>query len=163
MYVNVKIRLATFAAHLGMSDAQFEKSISMPANTLRRTESSVKAEVLACAVQAYPQLSPDWLLTGSGPMLRPLRDHPNVTAITATAPVDSSSAEYEVTEDPQPTSVEEPTQPYASAPRRRRSQIPMQDEDYISVPRSVFEQLTKQLENKDAQIATLLTKIPAES
>lgn len=154
MYVNVKIRLATFAAHLGMSDAQFEKSISMPANTLRRTESSVKAEVLACAVQAYPQLSPDWLLTGSGPMLRPLKEHPNVTAITAT---DSITIDDAI--DPDTPKVAEPTQPYKSAKKPETSLSDL----LIASMQSHIADLQQQLENKDAQIATLLTKIPSES
>lgn len=153
MYVNVKIRLATFAAHLGMSDAQFEKSISMPANTLRRTESSVKAEVLACAVQAYPQLSPDWLLTGSGPMLRPLREHPNVTSITATDRITIDDAI-----DLDTPKVAEPTQPYKSA---KKPETSLSDLLIASLQAHIAD-LQKQLENKDVQIATLLTKI-AES
>lgn len=136
MYVNVKIRLATFASHLGMSDSQFEKSISMPANTLRRTESSVKAEVLTCAIQTYPQLSPDWLLTGDGPMLRPLNEHP-------------AAVHTESSEGGQEPILNEQPQQYESK----------YTANTITIPVDVWDQLRKQLENKDKQIATLLSLI----
>lgn len=137
MYVNVKIRLATFAAHLGMSDAQFEKSISMPANTLRRTESSVKAEVLTSAIHAYPQLSPDWLLTGSGPMLRPLREHPSASD-------DSSFVQNEFS----PTALAEPTPAYHG--------IKSKD---ITLPVRVYEELLHQLKVKDQQLEDAASQI----
>ena len=149
MYVNVKIRLAQFASHLGLSDAQFEKSISMPANTLRRLGSAVKSDVLTCAVIAYPQLNPDWLLTGSGPMLRSLREHPGVVNIS---PDGEDVAELGNVQ------ANEPTQPYLASPMPKR-QPRQQQADTITIPIVVWDQLRQQLENKDAQIATLLTKI----
>ncbi len=164
MYIDtIKSRVQAFFRHLDISQKDFNASIGVKAGFIN-TDSEPTGQILSQIIRAYPQLSPDWLLTGSGPMLRPLREHPNVTSITATVHDESSSAEYEAAEDSQHPSAEEPTQPYASAPRRRRPPIQLPDEDYlITIPRSVLDALSKQLENKDAQIATLLTKIPAEA
>ena len=66
MHENIKIRLADFAASVGMNDKDFEEAIGMPKGTLRRLESEVKSSVISNAVRAFPKLSPDWLLNGVG-------------------------------------------------------------------------------------------------
>lgn len=110
MYENIKTRLILFAQHIGMNDKNFEASIGMPKCTLRRMNSDVKANVISQAVRQYPQLSPDWLLTGDGQMLRSFRSHPSV--INTTAPIQSNSSVIHT----EPIQTEESATDYLEAP-----------------------------------------------
>ena len=82
-------------------------------------------------------------------MLRSLKDHPNVTAITATDRIDDAI-------DLDTPKVAEPTQPYKSA---KKPETSLSDLLIASLQAHIAD-LQKQLENKDAQISTLLMKIP---
>lgn len=155
----IKDRIRQFVSYLGHGNKPFEVRCHL-SNGWVGIESEPTTKVLVQIMSEYPQLSPDWILCGTGPMLRSLREHPSV--ITATVPVDSSAGKDTTNEtfadldDPNVQaalnpfgSVAEPTQPYrAENPR-----------ETITIPLVVWEQLRKQLENKDAQIATLLTAI----
>ena len=145
---SIKSRLRAFVEHLGMDKLEFQNSIGASGGYLNR-ESEPNGTVIANVLRTYPQLSPDWLLTGFGPMLRPLRDHPNVTSITATDRIDDAI-------DLDTPKVAEPTQPYKSANKPETSLSDL----LIASLQAHIADLQKQLENKDAQIATLLMKIP---
>ena len=145
---SIKSRLRAFVEHLGMDKLEFQNSIGASGGYLNR-ESEPNGTVIANVLRTYPQLSPDWLLTGFGPMLRPLRDHPNVTSITATDRIDDAT-------DLDTPKVAEPTQPYKSANKPETSLSDL----LIASLQAHIADLQKQLENKDAQIATLLMKIP---
>lgn len=147
---SIKSRLRAFVEHLGMDKLEFQNSIGASGGYLNR-ESEPNGTVIANVLRTYPQLSPDWLLTGFGPMLRTLRDHPNVTAITAT---DSITIDDAI--DLDTPNVSEPTQPYKSAKKPETSLSDL----LIESLQAHIADLQKQLENKDAQIATLLMKIP---
>lgn len=149
MYKNsIKSRLRAFVEHLGMDKLEFQNSIGASGGYLNR-ESEPNGTVIANVLRTYPQLSPDWLLTGSGTMLRSLKDHPNITAITATDRIDDAI-------DLDTPKVAEPTQPYKSA---KKPETSLSDLLIASLQAHIAD-LQKQLENKDDQIATLLMKIP---
>ena len=149
MYIDtIKSRVQAFFRHLDISQKEFNASIGVKAGFIN-TDSEPTGQILSQIVRAYPQLSPDWLLTGFGPMLRPLRDHPNVTSITDTDRIDDAI-------DLDTPKVAEPTQPYKSANKPETSLSDL----LIASLQAHIADLQKQLENKDAQIATLLMKIP---
>ena len=127
MYENIKTRLILFAQHIGMNDKNFEASIGMPKCTLRRMNSDVKANVISQCVRQYPQLSPDWLLTGDGQMLRSLRSHPSV--INTTAPIQSTYS----TIRPESIQAEESATDYLEAPSASPRQTP-HPQDMVSEP-----------------------------
>ena len=66
---SIKSRLRAFVEHLGMDKLEFQNSIGASGGYLNR-ESEPNGTVIANVLRTYPQLSPDWLLTGFGPMLR---------------------------------------------------------------------------------------------
>ena len=144
----IKSRVQTFFRHLDISQKEFNASIGVKAGFIN-TDSEPTGQILSQIIRAYPQLSPDWLLTGSGTMLRSLKDHPNVTAITATDRIDDAI-------DLDTPKVAEPTQPYKSA---KKPETSLSDLLIASLQAHIAD-LQKQLENKDDQIATLLMKIP---
>lgn len=131
MYVDtIKSRLRAFVSHLGIDSVAFQNSIGASSGYMSR-DSEPNGAIIANVLRTYPQLSPDWLLTGEGSMLRSMHDHPSVVHIDAKP------------------ELAEPTQPYKAEKKP----------DTITIPMAVWDQLRQQLENKDAQIATLLTKI----
>lgn len=144
----IKSRVQAFFRHLDISQKEFNASIGVKAGFIN-TDSEPTGQILSQIIRAYPQLSPDWLLTGSGTMLRSLKDHPNVTAITATDRIDDAI-------DLDTPKVAEPTQPYKSA---KKPETSLSDLLIASLQAHIAD-LQKQLENKDDQIATLLMKIP---
>ena len=144
----IKSRVQAFFRHLDISQKEFNASIGVKAGFIN-TDSEPTGQILSQIIRAYPQLSPDWLLTGSGTMLRSLKDHPNVTAITDTDRIDDSI-------DLDTPKVAEPTQPYKSA---KKPETSLSDLLIASLQAHIAD-LQKQLENKDSQIATLLMKIP---
>lgn len=144
----IKSRVQAFFRHLDISQKEFNASIGVKAGFIN-TDSEPTGQILSQIIRAYPQLSPDWLLTGSGTMLRSLKDHPNVTAITATDRIDDAI-------DLDTPKVAEPTQPYNSA---KKPETSLSDLLIASLQAHIAD-LQKQLENKDDQIATLLMKIP---
>lgn len=151
MYIDtIKSRVQAFFRYLDISQKEFNASIGVKAGFIN-TDSEPTGQILSQIIRAYPQLSPDWLLTGSGTMLRSLKDHPNVTAITATDLITIDDAI-----DLDTPKVAEPTQPYKSAKKPETSLSDL----LIESLQAHIADLQKQLENKDAQIATLLMKIP---
>lgn len=146
----IKDRIRMFCASLNMTDRDFQAAANLGEGFMARQSEPV-CTAIGNITRAFPKLSPDWLLTGFGPMLRPLRDHPNVTAITATDLITIDDAI-----DIDTPKVAEPTQPYKSAKKPETSLSDL----LIESLQAHIADLQKQLENKDAQIATLLMKIP---
>lgn len=63
-------RLFKFMAHLGMSQNQFEKSCDLAHTDLRGKKQGPTSSYLMKILTTYPELSMDWLFSGSGPMLK---------------------------------------------------------------------------------------------
>lgn len=88
-------------------------------------------------LEACPELNPDWLILGLGTMERG-------------KPVTKAEPEVVSTLN-NVAQVNEPTQPYKSNKREK--------DEMVTIPSSILDALRQQLENKDAQIATLLQVI----
>ena len=75
-YIDTKgIPIATFERSVGMSNASFGKSL--------KNKGAIGTDKLENILSIYPDISPSWLLTGEGPMLRtdsPKADVPKVEA-----------------------------------------------------------------------------------
>lgn len=79
---------------------------------------------------AFPEINLDWLLRDQGEMIEPT---------------------FEVSEMYEPgDNIKEPTPAYRKAPEVKET------EELVTIPASLLASLQQQLENKDAQIATLL-------
>lgn len=81
-------------------------------------------------LETCPDLSPDWLIMGMGKMERHSKSEL----------LNGSAAQLHTD-----LKVAEPTKPYQSS-----------EEKLVTIPASLLDSLRQQLENKDAQIATLL-------
>ena len=79
-YIDTKgIPIATFERSVGMSNASFGKSL--------KNKGAIGTDKLENILSIYPDISPSWLLTGEGPMLReasPKADVPKVEASVQT-------------------------------------------------------------------------------
>ncbi len=71
-YDNVKVRLLEFAEKQGIPKILFYEKISVASSNFsgKSAVSSLSATKIAEILTIYKELSPDWLLLGSGPMLR---------------------------------------------------------------------------------------------
>ncbi len=63
-------RLFKFMAYLGMSQNQFEKRCDLAHTDLRGKKQGPTSSYLMKILTTYPELSMDWLFSGSGPMLK---------------------------------------------------------------------------------------------
>ena len=67
-------RLQEFLEYEGINIFAFEKRIGLANNTIRKKfasgRSNMGTETLTAILEAYPELSADWLLLGEGYMLR---------------------------------------------------------------------------------------------
>ena len=122
----IKNRLRIFVTHLGIDNRQFHRTIGASDGYMNR-ESEPTGTVIASVLRQYPQLSPDWLLTGDGQMLRSLRSHPSV--INTTSPIQSHSSN--IHSGPIPT--EESATAYLEATSASSRQIP-HPQDMVSEP-----------------------------
>lgn len=95
--------------------------------------SEPNVRVLQKVLQKCPDLSADWLILGIGPMERYTTNNNN----------NNNNKEENHDSNLQ---LAEPTQPYQGK----------QKDGMVTVPSSILQALQQQLENKDAQIATLL-------
>lgn len=79
-YIDTKgIPIATFERSVGMSNASFGKSL--------KNKGAIGTDKLENILSIYPDISPSWLLTGEGSMLRstsPKADAPKVEASVQT-------------------------------------------------------------------------------
>lgn len=98
-------------------------------------------------LEACPELNPDWLILGVGTMERGIpTSKPQPIGVKVT-----NDGLDIVTDNVQSVPVNEPTQPYKSTKREK--------DEMVTIPSSILDALRQQLENKDAQIATLLQVI----
>ena len=70
---NILDRVALFAQNEGITIGSIEKTIGASKGVLSRAlaqGTDVQAKWIKGIVENYPSLSPDWLLTGTGDMLR---------------------------------------------------------------------------------------------
>ena len=69
-------RIRKWREHLGLNGKQFEAATGIPYSTLKTLENNEDPDkkpsfdVLAKVLQTYGQVNPDWLILGTGPMLR---------------------------------------------------------------------------------------------
>lgn len=139
--VTIKDRLRKFVETLKVADYAFENQCGLAGGTLSNN-SEPSGPVLAKILETYPTLSADWLITGVGSMMKKLE--PIGLKLTKEG-LDVVSAPANV------APVNEPTQPYKSIKREK--------DEMVTIPSSILDALRQQLENKDAQIATLLQVI----
>lgn len=70
MEETIKQRLITFIEYLGISTRSFEGNCNLSFGYIANLKSSPSANKIMKILNAYPDLSQDWLLTGEGEMLR---------------------------------------------------------------------------------------------
>jgi len=136
-----KERLQKYARHRFKNYKEMELHCGL-VNGAVGTSSEVSMKNLIKVLEACPELSPDWLILGVGPMLRSLDQQKRISV----AKENKEYEEAQIVEE-----VAEPTQPYKGKVK----------DEMITIPSSVLYALKQQLENKDAQIATLLQIIDA--
>lgn len=67
--MDAKERILYYANTKGVNASSLEKQMSLSRNYFRNT-AKVSVEVVASFLSVYSEVSPDWLLTGSGEMLK---------------------------------------------------------------------------------------------
>ena len=132
--ITPKERLQQYAKHRFRNFKEMELHCGL-VNGAIGTSTEVSMKNLIKVLEACPELSPDWLILGQGPMERmPERLKP--VSFAQTESEESDSVEQ----------ISEPTQPYNGREK----------DGMVTIPSSLLNALKQQLENKDAQIATLL-------
>ena len=66
-------RLKQFIEYLGVSTRNFEQKISVSNGLIARflsKNTTIQSDVLSKICDTFPELNPDWLITGKGVMLR---------------------------------------------------------------------------------------------
>lgn len=137
--ITIKERIRKYVDYIGISDCAFENAIGA-SHPFVMSDAIPNGKILSNILKVYNELSPEWLMTGEGSMLRTSSKH--VAEIKATGAQVRATAST--------LSTQEPTPPYRGDSK----------ETMVTIPASLLASLQQQLENKDAQIATLLTKIP---
>lgn len=134
--ITPKERLQQYAKHVFGNYKEMELHCGL-VNGAIGTATELSMKNLIKVLEACPEISPDWLILGSGTMQRPSE---------TTKPAPASPVFTEQPADIQTLTVSDPTQPYKGKIK----------DGMITVPASLLAALQQQLENKDAQIATLL-------
>lgn len=67
--ITIKERIRQFVKHLGMTDYAFETSIGA-SHPFVTTDSVPNGKVIKNILERFPDLNPDWLILGTGSMLR---------------------------------------------------------------------------------------------
>lgn len=129
--ITPKERLQQYAKHTFGSYKDMELHCGL-VNGAIGTSTEVSMKNLIKVLEACPSLSPDWLILGIGPMER----------YTTNYNINNNKEENHDSN----LQLAEPTQPYQGK----------QKDGMVTVPSSILQALQQQLENKDAQIATLL-------
>lgn len=125
--ITIKERLQQYVKHKFGEYKSFELKVGLAPGSLSNS-SEPSGIALQKVLEACPDLSPDWLITGAGTMLR----H-NVK------PLKEEKEEY--------GEVAEPTTIY---------HLNIKDKDSVTIPASLLQQLQQQIAEKDKQIAQLL-------
>lgn len=68
----IKLRILEIAEYLGIPKSRFIEDLGMNYSNFKsiNLNSSINADYVANILSKYPQINPDWLLTGKGPMIR---------------------------------------------------------------------------------------------
>lgn len=144
--ITSKERLQQYAKYRFGSYREMEMKCGL-VNGAIGTTTELSMKNLTKVLEECPELNPDWLILGVGMMER---GKPVTKA--GTEGIKLTKAEPDVVSTPSNViPANEPTQPYKS---NMREKVEM-----VTVPSSILEALRQQLENKDAQIATLLQVI----
>ena len=117
--------------HCGLVNGQIGNSSGLNVTTVQKI------------LEACPELNPDWLILGVGTMERG-------KPVEKPAGIKLRQDGIEIVTAPPVAPANEPTQPYKS--NREKDEM-------VTIPSSILDALRQQLENKDAQIATLLQVI----
>lgn len=144
--ITPKERLRLYAKHRFGEYKALEIKCGLTNGTLANN-SEPNVRVLQKVLEACPELSPDWLILGVGTMERGI---PTAKPQPIGVKVTNDGLDI-VTANVQSAPVNEPTQPYKSNKREK--------DEMVTIPSSILDALRQQLENKDAQIATLLQVI----
>jgi len=136
--ITPKERLRQYAKHTFGEYKALELKCGLTNGTIANN-SEPNVRVIQKVLENCPDLSPDWLILGQGTMLRRPE---NLKPVSIAYP----NKENEEPKQPMQEQAAEPTQPYKGREK----------EDMITIPSSLLHALKQQLENKDAQIATLL-------
>lgn len=67
-----KERIMLFLETIGIGQGKFEKTVGLSNGYVNKLKSSPSIEMMRKIVGTFPQLNPDWLMTGNGEMLRPI-------------------------------------------------------------------------------------------
>lgn len=68
--MGIKERLFLFIEHIGISKNKFEKKAGLSTGYLKNFKGSLGADKLEGILNAFPELSRDWLINGTGLMLK---------------------------------------------------------------------------------------------
>lgn len=71
--ITVKQRLVTFCKSQGITIREFERRCGVPYGYVFGIRNTVSPQKLEQIKKAYPAISTDWLLRGTGEMLEPVR------------------------------------------------------------------------------------------
>lgn len=134
--ITPKERLQQYAKHVFGNYKEMEVHCGL-VNGAIGTATELSMKNLIKVLEACPEISPDWLILGSGTMQRPSE---------RTKPAPASPVSNEQSADIPSLAVSDPTQPYKGKAK----------DGMVTIPASLLQALQQQLENKDAQIATLL-------
>lgn len=144
--MTTKERLQQYARHKFGEYKALELKCGLTHGTIgNRSEPNVR--VLQKVLEECPELNPDWLILGVGTMERGI---PTAKPQPIGVKVTNDGLDI-VTANVQSLPVNEPTQPYKANKREK--------DEMVTIPSSILDALRQQLENKDAQIATLLQVI----
>lgn len=144
--ITSKDRLQQYAKYKYGSYREMELKCGL-VNGAVGTATELSMKNLKKVLEECPELSPDWLILGVGTMERGI---PTAKPQPIGVKVTNDGLDI-VTANVQSATVNEPTQPYKSNKREK--------DEMVTIPSSILDALRQQLENKDAQIATLLQVI----
>mgnify|MGYP006874651175 CR=1 FL=1 len=140
--ITSKERLQQYAKYKFGSYREMEMRCGL-VNGAIGTATELSMKNLIKVLEVCPELNPDWLILGVGTMERG-------KPVEKPAGIKLRQDGIEIVTAPPVAPVNEPTQPYKS-----KREI----DEMVTIPSSILDALRQQLENKDAQIATLLQVI----
>ncbi|MBD8389622.1 helix-turn-helix transcriptional regulator [Dysgonomonas sp. BGC7] len=77
--MNFKERLLAFLKYLGIGQTKFEEKTNLGRASISKIKDGMSAPNLAKISETYPELSIEWLITGSGNMLKNISDSAQVS------------------------------------------------------------------------------------
>lgn len=94
--MTTKDRLLKYIAHTGLATSRFESLCGLSNGYVRNLKSQIGEDKLSAILNAFPELSKIWLLTGEGSMLVNNSANNLVNTSNTSAPAVSSSIEEEI-------------------------------------------------------------------